>query len=129
MSIIQFDPTTTRGIRRNWGTIFTPRLLTGLLLAAVFCLGLTSLRAQDSVGGKPGRANFRSVINFKGTAFLEQRHGTNNIPRHAGFMPYPEGAPGFSDAAPRDPQAQRSTAPERQGIVSPNSIEAFGGTN
>src|SRR3954470_21936331 len=125
MSNIPFDPTMNRGTRRRFPTTFRPSLLNGLLLTAIFCLGLATVRAQDSVGGKPGRANFRSVINFKGTAFIEQRHGTNNIPRHAGFMPYPEGAPGFSDAAPREPRAQPSAAPERQGVVSPNSIEAF----
>src|SRR5258705_5014091 len=100
MSKIPFDPTTTLGIERRFRTIFAPTLLTGWLLAALFCLGLTSVRAQESVTGKPGRANFHSVINFKGTAFMEQRRGTTNLPPHLAVTPYPKGASGFADAAP-----------------------------
>ena len=126
MSKIPFDPTATQGIRRNFRTMFTPRLLTGLLLAAVCCLGTATIRADESVGGKTGRANFRSVINFKGTAFLEQRRGNTNLPPHGTVTPFPKGAPGFADAAPPH---QASTAPvaEQQGVLAADRDRHNGG--
>src|SRR5258705_5466816 len=125
MSKIPFDPTTKQGRGRRFRTIFTPTLLTGLLLTAICCLGTATIRADESVPGRPGRANFRSVINFKGTAFMEQRRGNTNIPPHAGVTPYPKGAPGFADGAPPH-QASTSPVADRQGTVSPSSIDAFG---
>src|SRR5436190_896285 len=135
MSKIPFDPTTVQGMGRTFRSIFRPNLLTYWFLTAILCFSAAGVRAQDAVQGKRGRANFHSVINFRGAALLEQRHGTNTGPRHV-VPQYPRSAPDFPvqgrdesiGAGPRQGGGVRSVpaspAPAAQGTVSPNSIDA-----
>ena len=132
MSMIPFDPTTKLGMGRSFRTVFRLNLLTCGLLAAIVCFAAPSVRAQaapDTVTGRPGRANFRSVINFKGTALMEQRRGTTNAsPKRAIAAPYPKGSldAGGPGAEGGSGGGVQSVQPQAQsGTVSPNSIESI----
>src|SRR5262245_35798326 len=129
---IPFEPTTIKGRGRSFRTVFTPELLTVGLFATILLTGATA-GAQETVTGKPGRANVRSVINRKGTAFLQQQKGLTNTGVHRYVPPpmpraeqFPTGVPGEGNAS----QPAASPAPaaghtvQGQSIVTAESIEA-----
>jgi uncharacterized delta-60 repeat protein len=129
MSKIPFDPTTNPGIGRNLRTFITPKLLIPALLMALFWVPGAAAQSAETVSGKPGRANFRSVINFKGTALLEERRRqTNTAPQRAIHAPFPRGSDDWS-GPPRDDgggvqSVPPSQAPQSQS-ASQNSIESI----
>lgn len=123
MSNIPFEPTRIGG---RGHSISFRYLIAGLLFAL---FGSIAAQAQETVSGQPGRANFHSVINVKGTALLEQRQRlTNNNTRRFIPAPMPRGAPEWGGGAPAAGEgAQAASAPQEaqaQGMASQNSLQA-----
>src|SRR5687767_11879772 len=128
MSIIPFDPTINPGIGRNLRTFIRLKLLIPALLMALFWAPDAAAQSAETVTGKPGRANFRSVINFKGTALLEQRRGQTNAPQRANPAPFPRGSADWSGPPREDGGGVQSVQPNQtpqSQAASQNSVESI----